>query len=140
MSNRPVLSKKVISSVPILHTVRRKFSGGMIMLAHGQKCHGGKGSVGVPRFVCGGCPHLHIILDGHYHVCGRRLSLMRRLRSGNEVIMVHPRGPVRISHVRASVGGLASLCRRKCTYTGGVFRRGQVLRGWAFNRGGIFCA
>lgn len=118
MSNVPVLSNNVMSSVPLRHTVRSKCQGGMIILAQGRNCQGRGGSVHVPPFICHGCPGVQRTLDQHYTICGTRLRVMRHVRRRKSVLIVHPRGPIMISHVRHSVRGLASLCRRKCRYTG----------------------
>lgn len=117
ISGVPVLSKNVISDVPLVHTHRSKFAGGIIILAHGRKCHGRVRKAGIPPFVCGGCPLLHRTVGHHDVICGRRLRRIRQVRTTKRVIIVHPRGPMIMSHVRHSVGGLARLCRRKCQYT-----------------------
>ncbi len=123
MSHGPVLSKNVISSVPMRQTVTVKCREGIIMLAHGQKCQGAKHSVPVPSFICHHFPHLHITLDHQFRYCGHRLSLMRHLRRRNGVIIIHPVRGVRISHLSSGARGLATLCGRKCTYTRGVLDR-----------------
>lgn len=125
MSGVPVLSKKVMSSVPLRETVTSNCAEGIMMLAHGQKCQGSSGSVHIPSFMCQGCPGLHRTLDHHYTICGRRLRVIRGVRSRKGVFIVHPRGPIVMSHVRQSIRGLARFCRRKCRYTEGL------IRGWA---------
>lgn len=112
VSNVPVLSKNMYSSVPMYHTERSNFLGGIMVLAGPGRCEGPGGGFCLPGFLLRGCPGLERRLIVHCVNCGRVLSCVSRLRGGKCICIVHRGNSVEIAEAAAGCRLLGRLCSR----------------------------